>query len=196
MYDATVENVQPDRVLRYSLTRDGAALTYSDVLDLWQTDAEFRNYYTRLLAESPFPAFRWETPALRKSTTHQEFQFVLLNSPGFSTRKTDQKTYENYFTTDDTDGGIVSFINLGGDARLVVPSPRTDINVYGHLAAFVRHAPKLQLDAFWRVVGTSVKSEISDNPLWLSTAGGGVAWLHVRLDSRPKYYGYSPYTIE
>ncbi|MGI9175867.1 MAG: DUF6940 family protein [Rhodothermales bacterium] len=24
--------------------------------------------------------------------------------------------------------------------------------------------------------------------MWLSTAGGGVSWLHVRLDSRPKYY--------
>ncbi len=34
---------------------------------------------------------------------------------------------------------------------------------------------------------------IGHTPLWLSTAGGGVAWLHVRLDSRPKYYGYSPY---
>ncbi len=34
---------------------------------------------------------------------------------------------------------------------------------------------------------------ISDRPIWLSTAGGGVAWLHVRLDSTPKYYGYAPY---
>ena len=25
-------------------------------------------------------------------------------------------------------------------------------------------------------------------PVWLSTAGGGVDWLHVRLDDRPKYY--------
>jgi len=30
-------------------------------------------------------------------------------------------------------------------------------------------------------------------PTWLSTAGGGVAWLHVRLDTRPKYYRYNPY---
>jgi hypothetical protein len=31
------------------------------------------------------------------------------------------------------------------------------------------------------------------NPEWLSTAGAGVSWLHVRLDDRPKYYGYAPY---
>jgi len=28
---------------------------------------------------------------------------------------------------------------------------------------------------------------------WLSTSGLGVGWLHVRLDSRPKYYTYEPY---
>ena len=31
-------------------------------------------------------------------------------------------------------------------------------------------------------------------PTWVSTAGGGVAWLHVRLDSAPKYYTHRPYT--
>ena len=28
---------------------------------------------------------------------------------------------------------------------------------------------------------------------WLSTSGLGVYWLHVRLDSYPKYYTYRPY---
>ena len=30
-------------------------------------------------------------------------------------------------------------------------------------------------------------------PTWLSTAGMGVSWLHVRLDSQPKYYGFAAY---
>lgn len=30
-------------------------------------------------------------------------------------------------------------------------------------------------------------------PVWLSTAGMGVSWLHVRLDARPKYYGFAAY---
>jgi len=193
MYDAVIETIKLDQVMRYSLTSEARTLTYSDVLDLWETEAGFRSYFSRLLAESPFSAFRWEVPALKKSTAHQMFQFVLINYPTFATRPTDQKTYSTYFTDDDTNGGVVSFLSLGGDARLIVPSPRTDANVYGHLAAFVRCAPAQQLDAFWQVVSAVVKSQIGDAPLWLSTAGGGVAWLHVRLDSRPKYYGYSPY---
>ena len=34
---------------------------------------------------------------------------------------------------------------------------------------------------------------IDDRPVWLSTAGMGIAWLHIRLDDRPKYYGYREY---
>lgn len=29
--------------------------------------------------------------------------------------------------------------------------------------------------------------------IWMSTAGVSTAWLHVRLDSRPKYYHYGPF---
>jgi len=32
----------------------------------------------------------------------------------------------------------------------------------------------------------------NDIPM-LSTAGMGVYWLHVRLDTRPKYYQHTPY---
>jgi hypothetical protein len=32
-------------------------------------------------------------------------------------------------------------------------------------------------------------------PIWLSTAGMGVAWLHIRLDERPKYYSHKPYAV-
>lgn len=193
MFDATIDTIDPDRITRYTLTRDAAPLSFSDILDLWQSDSDFRNYFTQLLADSPFAAYRWETPALTTSNATQAFQFVLLNSPGFCSRMTDETTYNSYFTADNTDEGVVSFTNLGGDATLVVPSPRTTIEAYGHLAAFIRGAPKPQVDAFWRIVSISVKSRIDRIPLWLSTAGGGVAWLHVRIDSRPKYYGYTPY---
>jgi hypothetical protein len=193
MFDATINTIEPNRITRYTLTRNAAALSFSEVLDLWQSDSDFRNYFTQLLTDSPFAAYRWETPALTTSSATQAFQFVLLNAPGFCARKTDEDAYNNYFTADDTDHGVVSFANLGGDASLVVPSPRTTVEAYGHLAAFIRHAPKAQLDAFWRIVSNCVKARIGNSPLWLSTAGGGVAWVHVRIDSRPKYYGYSPY---
>jgi hypothetical protein len=39
----------------------------------------------------------------------------------------------------------------------------------------------------------AVDEQLGEQPLWLSTAGTGIFWLHVRLDSRPKYYTYQPY---
>ena len=116
----------------------------------------------------------------------------MLDSPGLA-RTPDTKTYANYFTGDGADEGVMTFENLGKDALLVVPSPRGPDSAYGHLAAFVRGAPELQKIAFWRVVGRTVQQNLTDRPLWISTAGGGVAWFHVRLDSYPKYYGHGAY---
>ena len=58
---------------------------------------------------------------------------------------------------------------------------------------FLRDAPKTQVDAFWRSVGRAMHDRVSSTPTWLSTAGMGVSWLHLRLDSRPKYYRHEPY---
>ena len=37
-----------------------------------------------------------------------------------------------------------------------------------------------------------MEARIDSNPLWLSTLGLGVAWVHIRLDRTPKYYQYAP----
>ena len=52
---------------------------------------------------------------------------------------------------------------------------------------------KEQVRALWRVTAQEMLRSIGERPVWLSTAGGGVAWLHIRLDSRPKYYSFEPY---
>jgi hypothetical protein len=85
------------------------------------------------------------------------------------------------------------FPNLGLDAILVVPYPIAAHSVYAHLATFLRKGPESQRHALWQAVGYTMAQRLSSAPIWLNTAGGGVAWLHVRLDSRPKYYVYSRY---
>lgn len=107
-----------------------------------------------------------------------------------------------------------AFPNLGGDAWLVAPrawppvpltaataQASTDTERYGHLAAFVRGASPVQVAQVWRTAAETLGGQLlwggggrprqpADQPLWFSTAGTGVAWLHFRLDSRPKYYLY------
>lgn len=78
---------------------------------------------------------------------------------------------------------------------LVVPRPMGDPAPCLHLASFVRDASPSHVDALLAAVGQALGERRRLHPatIWLSTAGLGVDWLHVRLDSRPKYYRHEPY---
>jgi hypothetical protein len=164
--------------------------SYADVLRGWQGDAGFRTSFNALLTEAPYEAFRWETPAVTTATLAQPFEFVLLDSPGLA-RRPDPEAFAAHFAG--AEGMVAAFPNLGGDAILVVPCPLTEASAYGHLAAFVRRAPEEQRHALWQRVGAAVAQRVGTRPIWLSTAGAGVWWPHVRLDDRPKYYAHAPY---
>ena len=93
---------------------------------------------------------------------------------------------------------VMSFPNVGGDATLVAPREAGPRGAYGHMAAFVRGAPAAQQVALWAAVGEALARTLAglgERPVWLSTAGRGVPWLHVRLDSEPKYYRTQGYTV-
>ena len=181
-----------DRVIRYDLLRDEQPIAYNEIIKLWAVDADFAIWYSDLLAASDIPAFRWETPLVTTQNQDRRFEFVLVDASSFTQRSTDQTTFSKFFTTEP----IVSFPSLGRDAQMIVPTPRSDEDIYGHFACFLRGAPDDQRIALWQMVGRELPRLIGDTPRWLSTAGGGVAWLHVRIDSRPKYYHYGPYRNE
>ncbi len=153
--------------------------------------AAFRSYFNALLAESPFSALRFETPPVTNETASRRFEFVLLNDPGLAANP-DAKAFVEHF---DEHKEVVVFKNLGKDAILVVPCPRGPARGYGHLVAFLRNAPESQKQALWEEVANAMLRRLDSRPVWLSTAGAGVSWLHVRLDDRPKYFGYGPYRV-
>ena len=179
------------RVLWVTIDRESCPVSYAEVLNLWRDDATFRSMFIASLADAPFSAFRWETPPITASTADRPFEFVLLDSPGLA-RTPDPGAFSEHFGRA-AKRGVVEFSNLGNDAIMVVPCPNALPSAYGHLAEFVRQAPELQRHALWQLVGAAMKRRLGTKPVWLSTAGGGVSWLHVRLDDRPKYYGYEPY---
>jgi hypothetical protein len=86
----------------------------------------------------------------------------------------------------------LAFPNLSGDAMLIVPN-RDGEKDFSHLAAFMQNAGEEQLMAFWQLAAQTYLQQLSNERRWLSTAGLGVAWLHLRIDSRPKYYKYGAY---
>jgi hypothetical protein len=180
--------------MHFAVDLDSQPVSYADVLRAWSDEAGFRSLFNAQLADAPYAAFRWETPPVTQATISRPFEFVLLDSPGLA-RHPDANAFAEHFEAA-SEEGIVVFPNQGGDAIMVVPSPLTFPDAYGHLAAFVREAPEGQTDALWRSVGDAMPRRVGAKSVWLSTAGGGVSWLHVRLDDRPKYYGYGPYRNE
>ena len=184
------------RVVHQRLFRNQEPLSFRQVVELWQTSDEFCSWYSNLLGQSAFEAFRWETPVVTEDLFDRDFEFVLVDTPSFASRATDQHSFAEHFERADPETQVLSFPNLRGDSLMIVPAPVDPPTTYGHLVAFLRNAPAGQQRLLWNQVGQSMLERVGDKPVWLSTAGGGVAWLHVRLDSRPKYYHYQPYRDE
>ncbi|MFL5329099.1 MAG: DUF6940 family protein [Gemmataceae bacterium] len=179
------------RVIRVAIDLGASPVSYAEVLRLWQDDADFRSVFMGLLADSPFRAFRWETPPITVATANRPFEFVLIDSPELVSNP-DVEAFAEHFRSGG-EGGVVEFPNLGNDAIMVVPCPTGPITAYAHIGAFLRQAPDQQRHSLWELVGAAMQRRLGTNPVWLSTAGAGVSWLHVRLDDRPKYYSHAPY---
>ena len=193
MFTHTTKVLEKDRVIHYTIKLNDKQLLYSEVIEKWRNDEDFRIYFAAILRDAPFPAYFWETPSLTSATINRPFVFVLVKSTYLAKVKPEPKIFSQYFRSSQAKNDVVAFPNLGKNAILVAPCPVVAPKTYSHLAAFIRGAESKQIHAFWQLVGEAMQQRINKQPVWLSTAGTGVYWLHVRLDNRPKYYRFSPF---
>lgn len=188
-----------DQVRRYSFSdaSTGASLTWHAVIQLWRTDRSFALFFTAALAAVPFDCFFWECPPVTAAALDQPFECVVVKAGGFA--RASPSDFAEHFGEEP---GAATFQNLGKDATLVAPTgepvlaPGERRAAFGHIAAFCRSAPETQHVALWQAVGAAMHvltSAREGRPVWLNTEGSGVPWLHVRMDSRPKYYHHRPY---
>lgn len=190
--NAQIEVLQDGRIHHHTLLNAKRPFTTTQILQNWQSNETFRRFFINLLADAPFDAYFWETPPITQATLARPFEFVLVNAPQLARVPADRRPFAHCFNHEP----VVDFPNLGGDAHLVVPCPQTADDAFAHLAAFSRSAPLPQQHDFWQRVGLAVVNGVGQRPLWLSTSGLGVYWLHVRLDARPKYYTFRPYRLD
>ena len=178
---------------RYRLSSGDTAVSWAAFAAGLRADRGLRSALTEALVASPYPAFFWETPAVSARSTARPFEMVVVSAPHLARAAPSPSAFAEH--TEPDGPAIRTFANLGGDATLVVPRALTEHAAYGHLAAFLRGGPAAQIDALWQTVGAALEEAWarSPAPLWLSTSGSAVPWLHVRLDARPKYYVYGAY---
>lgn len=177
-----------------TLSQDGQALTFRQVLNLWAEDEGFRKFYWQTLIEHGGNGCLWEHPRLTQTSADEPYECVIIRTESFA-RFT--ATPDRFRTKMDTGTRVSSFQNLGRDGLLIVPNmPGDDATVNCRdLVSFCRTAPDDWLHEFWKTVGLEALNALTtDSPRqFLSTHGFGVLWLHVRLEERPKYYRYASY---
>lgn len=191
MWQLITDKLQNEQLFQYFIQSEDRKLTYAQVIRLWQKNAAFRHFFSTVLARCSFEAFFWECAPLTEGNQHQPFAFVLLDSPQLAGAEADCSAFQQYLVH--STESVCNFSNLGGDAHLLVPVPQGSSRHYAHIAAFVRHAHAAQQHALWQKLGQLAEDKISQQPLWISTSGLGVPCLHIRLDSRPKYYMFDLY---
>ena len=180
-----------DKGVRLKIEQSGKELTFSEVLNLWKDHSEFTTWYIDSLNALGFEEFFWEHPALKTAFLNKPYELVVLKSTGFARRAINETAFAEKFNSQKS---IAVFPNLGNNAVLVVPAKETNAEIYKHLSSFLRSDALPQKLELFQKVAETVFSELSNNKtIWLSTAGMGVIWLHVRLDERPKYYKSNAY---
>jgi hypothetical protein len=182
-----------DRGESVSVLTGAAALSFADALEAMRREAAFRTFLLAELRNAPFPAIFWETPPVTLETMARPFEYVTIAAPRLDAVTADPRPFALQFEGAGADETVVSFENLGGDAVLIAPRRLGPRGAYGHLAAFLRAAPIAQQHDLLALAASQALKALSDRPLWISTSGLGVYWVHVRLDSRPKYYSHAPY---
>ena len=192
-------------------TSPGTSISMKEGMTILSQDTsesrQMANDISTLISYSAFDGVFFEMPGVNSSTiSSMPFEFVLVNAPllaRFAESNSDQYAFEEHLGECAETQTCCAFDNLGGDARLIAPRRMRDDRprqpeVYSHLAAFVRGADEGQIVDMWKLSASEYLRTVQERRTtgrrtWFSTSGLGVAWLHVRLDSYPKYYQYGPF---
>ncbi len=168
-------------------------ITQSEFLSYIKESSEFRYILSFELCQSHMEKFYWEMPPITQWNLDRDFECVLVFAPQLNSAA-DSGPFARQFDAQKKTSDVISFFNLGGDAELVVPCNNNARTDYAHLSSFLRTADPAQVQALWRKLGERAEVWLARKaPFWISTAGLGVSWLHIRLDQRPKYYKFGPY---
>lgn len=149
--------------------------------------------FTRALLDFPSPAVFLELPPLTSATAGVPFECRILAAPALEGLQADESAFAEHFRREPAQS-VFAFANVGGDALLVSPAPAS--GDFAHLKRFLQTASAAQVERLWQRVGEEALLHLRrspSSPLWISTSGLGVSWLHVRLDSAPKYYQSTSY---
>jgi len=93
----------------------------------------------------------------------------------------DLQTYKQYI--DKSDGFTSIFKSLNKKTILIVPT-----KPFINLTEFAVYSTNKEWLLLWKSVATVVKKLLKKTPLYISTHGHGISYLHIRIEEKPIYY--------
>ena len=190
MFASRFQQLSSGQVIKFTIENESSTLSYAEVTHQWQNNKDFRAFFIDLLLDSPFYAFRWETPPVTIATADQPFEFVLIDSPEI-VLDPDPSAFAEHFQKTGP-GGVIEFPNLGGDAILIAPCPDDSQSDYAHIAAYLRNSQGLQQHLLWKLVGSrcsveSVRSRFGSTPQEAASLGYMCGWMTDRSTIDPNH---------
>lgn len=201
----TILRTEKPEVVQYRiLDSNNNSVTFRRMLDaLVDPGSSMAEFMTETLTNhfggKPGAYFFECIPVSRKTLDEAVFEFVLIPASALDGVAADHSPFDEHLSDPTTASAhVISFLNLGRDAMLIVPRPLSSESHYTHLSEFIRTAPRHQTNLLWQRVAEGARKQLDahtddEKKLWISTSGMGVYWLHIRLDSVPKYYNWVPY---
>lgn len=169
---------------------NGETLSFREVFQLWQTSAAFADFYVSLMRSCEYEGYVWELPEVSDATIDQPFEYTITEAGPFFPAADVAPFALHLAQADGAD--VIGFENLSRDAHLIVPVA-TGGSDFRDMKRFLANADAAQIVHLWQCAGREMLARLAPDPVWLSVNGAGVAWLHLRLDSWPKYYFHTPY---
>ena len=137
--------------------------------------------YPKKLSKS----FFWETKPI--TNLNDDYKEIFIENTSLSKLKQNYSSFEEHIKRS-RNKYVTSFYNLSKTSLLIIPIPKSNKN-FATLKDFTDNASDTQKKEFWKYVSKKIKEFSSKNDkIYVSTHGLGVPYLHIRLDTIPKYY--------
>ncbi len=154
---------------------------------------EFRNDLIQKFKDSKYENVLWEFPPYSSSTKNNKAEFVIIGSAIFPPSNP-QAFADQFNETNEINKSVVVFDNISGDCKLISPVPDIMNDKYmGHIMSQIKYGNTDTTHQLLKTLGDIVSAYNNDKPLYVSTHGYGVPWLHLRLCDKPKYYHQKEY---
>ena len=130
-------------------------------------------------------SFFWETKPI--TNLNDDYKEIFIENSILSKLKQNYSSFEEHIKKS-KNKYVTSFYNLSKTSLLIIPIPKINKN-FATLKDFTDNASITQKKEFWKYVSKKIKEFSSKNDkIYVSTHGLGVSYLHIRLDTIPKYY--------